>query len=183
VLGWLEDLFGEKKEITGARSAFEAARSLEGDSREIRAVRIRAALRSRQVLDKIFLEAARSAAVYAEESMIALAGGEARPPKPEADDAICFQTIKTLNGPVLAWIPRPYAEEMFQVGARYERGEIDVKKAIDLGQGVANKLADELKCDLYYVQPIEVLGFLRDQLAPPPSEDDSPPEETEAEKP
>lgn len=173
---WLGDLFGEKSEITGARSAFEAARSLEGDSREIRAVRIRAALRCRQVLDKIFLEAARSAAVYAEESMIALAGGEARPPKPDADDAICFQTIKTLNGPVLAWIPRPYADEMFQVGARFERGEIDIKKAIELGQAVANKLADELKCDLYYVQPIEVLGFLREQLAPPPTEESAPQE-------
>ncbi|MEY2900669.1 MAG: hypothetical protein RL247_835 [Actinomycetota bacterium] len=167
---WLTDLFGEKKEISGARSAFEYARNLEGESREIRAIRIRAALRSRQVLDKIFIEASHSQAEYAEESMIALAGGEKRPEKPEADDAICFQTIKTLNGYRLAWVPRPYAEAMFNLGAKFERGEIDMKNAIEQGQAIANKLADELRCDLYYVQPIEVLGFLRDKLNPPEGE-------------
>lgn len=168
---FLTGLFGETKEISGARSAFEVARDLEGESREIRAIRIRAALRSRQVLDKIFLEASHSEAEYAEESMIALAGGEKRPEKPQADDAICFQTIRTLNGNTLAWVPRPYAEAMFDVGARFERGEIDIHKAIELGQSVANKLADELKCDLYYVQPIEVLSFLRDKINPPASEE------------
>jgi uncharacterized LabA/DUF88 family protein len=166
MFGWLADLFGEKKEITGARSAFEYARNLQGESREIRAIRIRAALRSRQVLDKIFLEAAHMEAEYSEESMIALAGGEQRPEKPKADDSICFQTIKTLNGRVLAWIPRPYAEAMFDVGRRYEKGELDIRRAIESGQAVANKLADELKCDLYYVQPIEVLGFLREKIEP-----------------
>jgi uncharacterized LabA/DUF88 family protein len=164
---WFWGLFGEKKEISGARSAFEYARNLQGESREIRAIRIRAALRSRQVLDKIFIEASHSEAEYAEESMIALAGGEKRPEKPAANDAICFQTIKTLNGHSLAWIPRPYAEAMFGVGARFERGEIDMRMAIEQGQAIANKLADELRCDLYYVQPIEVLGFLRDKLNPP----------------
>jgi hypothetical protein len=178
---WLLSLFGEKKEISGARSAFEYARNLQGESREIRAIRIRAALRSRQVLDKIFLEASHTEAEYAEESMIALAGGEKRPEKPQANDAICFQTIKTLNGHSLAWIPRPYAEAMFSVGAKFERGEIDIRNAIEQGQAIANKLADELKCDLYYVQPIEVLGFLREKLAPPESKEGK--DESQEEKP
>ncbi|MGA1155730.1 MAG: hypothetical protein ACO3TR_07345, partial [Burkholderiaceae bacterium] len=72
-----------EKQLEKAKSDFEYARNLEGDSREKRAVRVRAAMRCKLVLDKIFIEAAQMEAMFQEESMIAAADGEAAPKKLE----------------------------------------------------------------------------------------------------
>lgn len=169
MLGWL---FGSEdtKEMTGAKSAFHQAVSLTGDSREIRALRIRAALRSRDVLDKVFLEGARETAVYAEECMIAVAGGEPRPPEPKADEGTCYQTVKSLNGRVLAYVPLRYTAQMYALGGQFERNEISAVQAIECAEKVASELADTLHLDLYLVQPIELLEFLREQLTAQPAE-------------
>ena len=78
-------IFGSqsKKQLEQAKSHFEYARDLQGDSKEYRAVRVRAAMRCKLVLDKIFIEAAQMEAMFQEESMIAAAAGEASPKKLE----------------------------------------------------------------------------------------------------
>lgn len=155
-----------KKQLEQAKSYFEYARDLQGDSREYRAVRVRAAMRCKLVLDKIFIEAAQMEAVFQEESMIAAAAGEASPKKLEeaAKESICFQVIKSLNGLVMAYVPQPYAGEMAQLGVRFETGLINTRQAIELSQKIADRLADELQMDRYLIQPIEPLSFMRERI-------------------
>lgn len=155
-----------EKQLEKAKSDFEYARNLEGDSREKRAVRVRAAMRCKLVLDKIFIEAAQMEAMFQEESMIAAAAGEAAPKKLEetAKESICYQVIKSLNGLVISYVPQPYAAEMAELGAKFEKGEINARQAIELSQKIADRLADELKMDLYLIQPIEPLSFMREKL-------------------
>ena len=155
-----------EKQLEKAKSDFEYARNLEGDSREKRAVRVRAAMRCKLVLDKIFIEAAQMEAMFQEESMIAAAAGEAAPKKLEetAKESICYQVIKSLNGLVISYVPQPYAGEMAELGTKFEKGEINARQAIELSQKIADRLADELKMDLYLIQPIEPLSFMREKL-------------------
>ena len=155
-----------EKQLEKAKSDFEYARNLEGDSREKRAVRVRAAMRCKLVLDKIFIEATHMEAVFQEESMIAAAAGEAAPKKLEetAKESICYQVIKSLNGLVISYVPQPYAGEMAELGTKFEKGEINARQAIELSQKIADRLADELKMDLYLIQPIEPLSFMREKL-------------------
>ncbi|MFZ9082534.1 MAG: hypothetical protein ACO326_08360 [Burkholderiaceae bacterium] len=155
-----------EKQLEKARSDFEYARDLEGDSREKRAVRVRMAMRCKLVLDKIFIEAAQMEAVFQEESMIAAAAGEAAPQKLEetAKESICYQVIKSLNGLVISYVPQPYAGEMADLGVKFEKGIINARQAIELSQKIADRLADELKMDLYLIQPIEPLSFMREKL-------------------
>jgi hypothetical protein len=162
-------IFGSrsKKLLEQAKSYFEYARDLQGDSREYRAVRVRAAIRCKLVLDKIFIEAAQMEALFREESMIAAAAGEASPKRLEEaakESTICFQVIKSLNGLVMAYVPQPYAGEMAQLGARFESGLINARQAIELSQKIADRLADELQMDRYLIQPIEPLSFMRERL-------------------
>jgi hypothetical protein len=155
-----------KKQLEKAKSDFEYARDLQGDSREKRAVRVRAAMRCKLVLDKIFIEAAHMEAVFQEESMIAAAAGEAAPQRLEetAKESICYQVTKSLNGQVISYVPQPYAGEMAELGTKFEKGEINARQAIELSQKIGDRLADELKMDLYLIQPIEPLSFMREKF-------------------
>ncbi len=154
------------KKLEKAKSDFEYARNLEGDSSEKRAVRVRTALRCKLVLDKIFIEATHLEALLQEEAMIAAAGGEASPEKLEktAKESICYQVIKSLNGLAIAYVPQPYAGEMAELGTKFEKGEINARQAIELSQKIGDRLADELKMDLYLIQPIEPLSFMREKF-------------------
>jgi hypothetical protein len=153
-------LFGsaQKDEMLKAKQAYEQAVEAQGDSREIRALRIRIALRCRAVLDKTFIHGAEKTAEHAEASMLAIAADEEKPPAPKPSS---FQTIKSVNGEILAYVPLPFAEEMFTIGAKYQMEEITAEQAIEFAQGVADKISDELKLD----KPIEALNFLREQLS------------------
>lgn len=153
-------LFGsaQKDEMLKAKQAFEQAVEAQGESREIRALRIRVALRCRAVLDKTFIEGAEKTAEHAEASMLAIAADEEKPPAPKPSS---FQTIKSVNGDILAYVPLPIAEEMFTIGAKYQMEEITAEQAIEFAQGVADKISEQLKLD----KPIEALNFLREQLS------------------
>ena len=161
-------IFGSqsKKQLEQAKSHFEYARDLQGDSKEYRAVRVRAAMRCKLVLDKIFIEAAQMEAMFQEESMIAAAAGEASPKKLEeiTKESVCFQVIKSLNGLVMAYVPQPYAGEMAQLGVQFETGLINIRQAVELSQKIADRLADELQMDRYLIQPIEPLSFMRERV-------------------
>ena len=155
-----------EKQLAKAKSEFEYARDLQGDSREKRAVRVRAAMRCKLVLDKIFIEAAQMEAVFQEKSMIAAAAGENTQKLEEtAKESICYQVVKSLNGHAIGYVPQPYAGEMAELGAQFEKSIINSRQAIEVAQKIADRLADELKMDLYLIQPIEPLSFMREKLA------------------
>jgi len=52
---------------------------------------------------------------------------------------------------------------VFELGVRYQKGEIDGLLAVNSCQDIANDLGDLLKLDLYAVQPILPLNFLLDK--------------------
>jgi len=158
LLNWLGG--GKAKERDTAKNGFEKAVSSTGDSRELRALRIRIALRSKTGLDIIFRAAMKAIASHEEEVMIATAGGEAPPPMPTADNETCFQTMVTVNGPVTIYIPLEFASRFFELGIRYQQKEIDTHTALSEGQEIANELGTLLNLDQYMVQPITPLEFL-----------------------
>ena len=150
----------ESKERDAAKAGFEKAISSSGDSKELRALRIRVALRSKTGLDIIFRKAMKTIASHDEKVMIAMAGGEDPPPVPVADFETCFQTMATVNGPVAIYIPLEFATRFFDLGVRYQKQEIDVQTALIEGQEIANELGTALNLDQYMVQPITPLEFL-----------------------
>jgi hypothetical protein len=158
LLNWLGG--GKAKERDTAKNGFEKAVSSSGDSRELRALRIRIALRSKTGLDIIFRSAMKAIASHEEEVMIATAGGEAPPPMPTADNETCFQTMATVNGPVTIYIPLEFASRFFELGIRYQQKEVDTHTALSEGQEIANELGTLLNLDQYMVQPITPLEFL-----------------------
>ena len=158
LLNWLSS--GKTKERDVAKDGFENASASSGDSKELRALRIRIALRSKTGLDIIFRKAMKAIAAYDEEVMIAMAGGENPPSIPVADSETCFQTMATVNGPVTIYIPLEFAARFFDLGVGYQKNEVDVQTAMTEGQEIANELGSLLNLDLYMVQPITPLEFL-----------------------
>ena len=156
----LGKLFGgaQKEEMLKAKQEYEKACKSTGDTRPEVAARIRVGLRCRAVLDKTFIEGAEKTADYTERSMLALASGDEKPKPPAATS---FQTIKTVNGEILAYIPLEYAEEVFKIGAAFQLEEVSAEQAIELAQVVA----DEISEDIHLEPPIQALGFLREELA------------------
>ena len=158
LLNWFDG--GKTKERETAKSGFDRAVSSSGGSKELRALRIRIALRSKTGLDIIFRAAMRAIARHEEEVMIATAGGEVPPPTPVADEETCFQTMATVNGPVTIYVPLEFASRFFELGIRYQQNEIDTQDAVAEGQEIANELGTLLNLDQYMVQPITPLEFL-----------------------
>jgi hypothetical protein len=113
----LQRLFGgnKKDQLLKAKEDYETACRLQGDSREVRAARLRMGIRCRAVIDQTFLEGIEKCAEHLEQCMVAVITGDPRPPVPKA---AAFQKIKTINGPMMAYIPIDAAEEVFAIGGR-----------------------------------------------------------------
>lgn len=156
----LGKLFGnaDKEQMVKAKQEFEAAINAKDDSRETRSMKLRMGLRCRAVLDKTFIEGAERTAAHSEASMLAVANDEE---KPKAPSPKAFQSIKSVNGEILAYLPLEYVEEVFKVGAAFQLEEASPEQAIELCQAVADKISEALDLD----QPFEALGFLKEQLA------------------
>jgi hypothetical protein len=150
----LGKIFGspKKDQMVKAKQDYEKACSATGDSREVVAARIRVGLRSRAVIDKTFIEAAEKTSDHWERCMIAVASGHERPTGPSATS---FQTIKSVNGDLMAFIPLEHAEEIFKIGAAFQLEEISAEQAIELAQAVADKISEEI----HLSPPIQALGF------------------------
>ena len=157
---WVYSGDAEEGKKSSAKKTFEQTVALDGDSREMRALRIRQAVRIRVVMDKIFVAGTKAWAGYEESRMIAIAGGEDVPPAPTATDQTCYQTVNTVNGQTMAYVPIDFALRVFELGVRYQKGEIDGLLAVNSCQDIVNDLGDLLKLDLYAVQPILPLNFL-----------------------
>lgn len=163
-MGWMSWFLSEKAKVRhAAKSGFEKASASSGDSKELRALRIRIALRSKTALDIIFRKAMKAIANHEEEAMIAMAGGQNPPPIPAANNETCFQTMVTVNGSVTIYIPLEFASRFFDLGVRYQKKEIDKETVLTEGQEIANELGTVLGLDQYLVQPITPLEFLMNE--------------------
>ncbi|MFZ9734844.1 MAG: hypothetical protein ACO3WN_03280 [Burkholderiaceae bacterium] len=155
----LQRLFGgnKKDHLLQAKEEYEAVCRLQGDSREARAARLRMGIRCRNVIDQTFLEGIEKCSEHLQQCMVAVITGDPRPPAPKAG---AFQKIKTINGPIMAYIPLKAAEEVFAIGDLYQREQISDAQALELVQAVADRISAELHVE----RPIEPLGFLSEKL-------------------
>jgi hypothetical protein len=156
-LNWFADENTKNRDI--AKAGFEKA-AASGDSKELKALRVRVAMRCKTGLDMIFRMAMRATENHAEEVMIALASGETPPPEPIADADTCFLSSPTTNGPVVIYIPPEFASKFFELGVNFQKGDIDKEKAIADGQALAEELSNILNLGQSMVQPITPLEFL-----------------------
>ena len=151
-------LFGKQSQENRetAKAEFDKACELSGDSREIRAFRMKIALRCRAHIDKSFIEGAEKTAVYDEACLRAVAAGREKPPPPKVT---MYQRVKSASGDIITFIPEDIAGEAFKVGAKYQLTEIEATSAIDLVQNLANTLSYQLHLD----DPLVALYFLREE--------------------
>lgn len=158
----LFDIFKKKEGPKAlAKKAYENAVRLSGDSKAVRAVKVRVAVRASRVLDEIFDDGMRSLLGFDETVMIAVAGGEEPPDFPKAMPDTCYKKIQTPEGKVLGYVPFKYAEAFFSLGVQYQNKRISAKDAFDMAQDWADRMSTELKLSVYAVQPIEPLSWLR----------------------
>lgn len=146
-------------EMQRAKAAYEKVIALREDSRETRSMRLGMALLCRTHLDKTFVAGAEQAALWQEMCATEAASGRQMPPLPRAS---LFQKIRVGDADVYAYLPQEFVDEVFDLGARYQKMEISAAKAIELMQGLANQIC---YYELHIEEPFLVLQFLRDELA------------------
>jgi hypothetical protein len=147
------------EEMKRAVAAYEKVLGLSSDSRDARSARMRMGMLCRAHLDKTFIAGAEQTAVWQEHANLALVAGK---PAPELPVASKFQKIRTGESDIYAYLPEEYAVEAFGFGARYQKMELTAAKAIEAMQALANQIS---YYDLRLQEPIQVLSFLRDELA------------------
>lgn len=148
----------ETDEKDEARQLFEKVAGSKGHSRELRSARIRMGLLLRAHIDKTFVAGAEQTASYQELVALAIVNGQEKPPQPEASE---FQQVKSGDRNIWVYLPMEYAEQIFTLGARYQRTEVDARQAIDAVQAVMDMICRfELKLD----EPFKALQFLREEV-------------------
>lgn len=138
-----------------ARSAFEKVASLHSDSRDARSARLRMGLLCRGHIDKTFIEGAEKTAAWQEAVRAALLRGS---PTPAAPLPSVYQTLNSASGEVTVYLPEEIVQEVFQLGARYQRTELTGQAAIDAVQAIADQL---FRYELHMDESFAVLQFLR----------------------
>jgi len=161
-------LFQDKSPETEKKQAaelFEKIAASKSDNRDARSARARLALMCRAHLDKTFVAGAEMADDHDLMVRAAKLDGAEVPPVP---DAPLFHQILSGERLVYIYLPEEYATVAFTLGARYQRAEITAQQAIDAMQGLANQL---YLYDLRLDEPLQVMQFLRDELAGGPADE------------
>ena len=140
-----------------AKADYIKVASLPEEDRGARAIRLRMANRCKANLDKAFVEGAQRTALFQKQSVAALTKGSAKPVAPVANS---YQRVKTVAGEIYTYLPEEFAEEIFRLGAMYQTLQIDIAKAITLGQEIAARVSYDLGLD----DPFVALQFLRDEV-------------------
>lgn len=141
-----------------ARELYDKVLGLSKDSHDARSARLRIGMMIRAFVDKTFVDGAEKTAEWQEEVAQAVVNGEEKPPLPEASE---FQEIKSGSKMVWVYLPIEYAQAFFDLGARYQRVQIQARQAIQQAQSLMDKICFQ---DLQLETPFEVLQFLREEL-------------------
>jgi hypothetical protein len=157
-------LFGKSKKDEArqkAQAEYEAACSADVASRTGHSLTIRAGARAKVHVDKLFVNGAEIAMAYDEARSVAIALGEDRPDLPKPSE---YQTIKSVNGDIVSYLPAAYCERIFRLGMRYQTMEISADQAVEMVQLVADQISLELQLE----KPFVALEFLREELKDSP---------------
>lgn len=150
-----------------ARQLYEKVTALSSDSHDARSARLRVGMLIRAHVDKTFVNGAEQTAAWQEKVALAVVQGEEKPPLPQASE---YLDIKSGSKPVCIYLPMEYAEAFFEMGARYQRTQMDARQAILEAQALMDRICFQ---DLQLETPFEVLKFLREELeheAPAPTD-------------
>jgi len=156
-----------------ARELFEKVTGLSSDSHDARSARLRLGMLIRAHADKTFVAGAEQTALWQEQVAQAVVKGEEKPPLPQASE---YQQVKSGNKPIWVYLPQEYADGFFEIGARYQRVQIDAHQAIREAQSLMDRICFQ---DLQLETPFEILQFLRQEQqesladSPQPGDDGS----------
>ncbi len=147
-----------ENEMKRAKAAYEKVISLTEDSREARSMKMRMGMLCRAHVDKTFIAGAELTAAWQDKAALALAQREPMPEEPEASR---FQKIKTGEQEVYIYLPDEFVNDIFALGAKYQRTQISAQQAIDAVQNIVNQLC---RYELGLQEPFQALTFLREEL-------------------
>ena len=145
-------------EMKRAKAAYEKVISLTEDTREARSMKMRMGLLCRAHVDKTFVAGAELTAAWQDKAAVALANRE---PIPEEPQAPRFQKIKSGETEVYVYMPDEFVNDIFSLGAKYQRTQITATQAIDAVQNIVNQLC---RYELGLEEPFQALTFLREEL-------------------
>ena len=145
-------------EMKRAKAAYEKVISLTEDTREARSMKMRMGLLCRAHVDKTFVAGAELTAAWQDKAALALANRE---PLPEEPQAPRFQKIKSGETEVYVYMPDEFVNDIFSLGAKYQRTQITAQQAIDAVQNIVNQLC---RYELGLEEPFQALTFLREEL-------------------
>lgn len=145
-------------EMKRAKAAYDKVVSLTDDGRESRSLKMRLGLLCRAHVDKTFVAGAELTAAWQDRAALALANRE---PIPEQPQGSRFQKIKSGETEVYAYLPDEFVNDIFALGAKYQRTQISAQQAIDSVQNIVNQLC---RYELGLQEPFQALTFLRDEL-------------------
>ncbi|OUV99799.1 MAG: hypothetical protein CBD16_07525 [Betaproteobacteria bacterium TMED156] len=148
-----------------AKKDFDLACNFDEDTRERKSIRIKIALRCRAVIDKTFVEGAEKFAKYKTDKLKAIWDQNKLPPEPEASS---FQTINSMNGEIIGYIPKEYANQIFKIAGDYQNEEITIQSAIRQTQFIADEISSRLSLE----ESFKTLNFLREEFKSSSSEKD-----------
>ncbi len=147
-----------EQEMKRAKAAYEKVISLTDDSREARSMKMRMGLLCRAHVDKTFISGAELTAAWQDKAAVALANREPLPEEPQAQR---FQKIKTGETEVYVYLPDEFVNDIFALGAKYQRTQLTAPQAIEAVQNIVNQLC---RYELGLQEPFQALSFLREEL-------------------
>lgn len=147
-----------EEEMKRAKAAYEKVISLTEDTREARSMKMRMGLLCRAHVDKTFVAGAEMTAAWQDKAAVVLANRE---PIPEEPQAPRFHKIKSGESEVYIYMPDEFVNDIFSLGAKYQRTQITAQQAIDAVQNIVNQLC---RYELGLEEPFQALTFLREEL-------------------
>lgn len=142
-----------------AKQLFDKVMGLTSDSHEARNARLRLGMLIRAHADKTFVAGAEQTALWQEQVAQAIVNGEEKPPLPQAVE---YQEVKSGAKSTWVYLPLEYGDRFFDLGARYQRTQLDAQQAISEAQALMDRICFQ---ELHLETPFQVLQFLRDELA------------------
>ena len=141
-----------------AKELFEKVTATKSDTQEARNARLRLGMLIRAHVDKTFVAGAEQTAIWQERVAQAIVEGEEKPEPPKAS---AYQEIKSGSKSVWVYLPLEEASFFFELGARYQRMQMDAYEAVKQAQTLMDRICFQ---DLKLETPFSVLQFLRDEI-------------------
>ena len=139
-----------------AQADFEEAKR-EKLTEKNRAFKMKIAHRTRAHIDLTFIEGAQKLGKYHQANLTAIAKQLEGPEKPSYTP---FQKIKTLDSEVTAYLPNFEAQQIFDLGGKYQTAQISVSEALTAVQSIADSIFHNFDISV----SLSTLGFLHDEI-------------------